>query len=149
VCVCVCVQARVCLMRSNVAFHFPGSPPKAQQTQQKPRAPGFSSRRPSDAGGWGQAGQSPWGASSWSACLGSEEEVSVCTLSHSQTVEQNCSVEPRRPEPCRGNRIKGKPLGCPFLHFLFIILCDGSHALGVSKKPSGHLIWLNSVGFFS
>lgn len=30
-------QARVCLMRSNVAFHFPGSPPKAQQAQQRLR----------------------------------------------------------------------------------------------------------------
>lgn len=99
--------------------------------------------------GWGRAGQSPWGASSRSACLGSEEEVSVCTLRHSQTVEQNCSVEPRRPEPFRGNAIKGKSLGCPFSHVLFIILCGGSHTLGVSKEPSGYLIWLNSVGFFS
>lgn len=35
-CVCLCGHARVCLMRSSLAFHFLGSPPKAPQTQQRP-----------------------------------------------------------------------------------------------------------------
>lgn len=138
--VCVSVWARVCVFNEvKPGFSLSRFPTQSSANSAETRAPGFPSYRPSDAGGWGHAGRSPWGVSSWSARLGAEEEASVFTPRHGQTVEQNGSVEPRRPEPCRGNTIKGKPLGSLPFPLLFVIPRSGSHALGVSKKPSGYL----------
>lgn len=89
VCVCVCmivcvsVWARVCVFNEvKPGFSLSRFPTQSSANSAETRAPGFPSYRPSDAGGWGHAGRSPWGVSSWSARLGAEEEASVFTPRH-------------------------------------------------------------------